>query len=85
MEAVQSESSRRHLVQIAAYYLWRQRGCPVGTPEVDWFRAEQELSEQAGSSATTPLIAMATTLGSALGSVAGHVASVGGLVHSQPE
>lgn len=26
-----------------AYVLWQQRGCPEGSSEEDWFRAEQEL------------------------------------------
>ena len=26
-----------------AYQHWLVRGCPVGSPEVDWFRAEREL------------------------------------------
>jgi len=26
-----------------AYFNWLDRGCPVGTPEEDWFRAETEL------------------------------------------
>lgn len=26
-----------------AHKCWRERGCPVGSPEVDWHRAEQEL------------------------------------------
>jgi len=26
-----------------AYQCWRERGCPHGTPEEDWHRAEQEL------------------------------------------
>jgi len=26
-----------------AYALWQQRGCPEGSSEEDWFRAEQEL------------------------------------------
>jgi hypothetical protein len=26
-----------------AYQYWQQRGCPTGTPEEDWFRAEQEI------------------------------------------
>jgi len=26
-----------------AYEFWHARGCPEGSPEVDWFRAEQEL------------------------------------------
>jgi Protein of unknown function (DUF2934) len=28
-----------------AYTLWCQRGCPEGSPEVDWFRAEQKFRE----------------------------------------
>ena len=27
-----------------AYQLWRERGCPLGSPEVDWEQAEQQLS-----------------------------------------
>jgi len=23
-----------------AYRLWQERGCPIGSPEEDWFRAE---------------------------------------------
>ena len=26
-----------------AYSLWQERGCPAGTPEEDWLRAEQLL------------------------------------------
>ena len=26
-----------------AYELWRERGCPIGSPDEDWFRAEQKL------------------------------------------
>ncbi len=26
-----------------AYQFWEERGCPVGSSEVDWWRAEQEL------------------------------------------
>ncbi len=26
-----------------AYEFWQDRGCPDGTPEEDWFRAEEEL------------------------------------------
>ena len=34
--------------EIAArsYELWRERGCPMGSPEVDWFHAEDELRER---------------------------------------
>lgn len=26
-----------------AYHFWTQRGCPIGSPEEDWYRAEDEL------------------------------------------
>jgi hypothetical protein len=33
--------SRHELVTKLAYELWEQRGRPVGSPNVDWFAAEQ--------------------------------------------
>jgi hypothetical protein len=30
-----------------AYQLWQARGCPEGSPEIDWFLAEQKLSQSA--------------------------------------
>ena len=30
-----------------AYRLWQERGCPMGSPEEDWFRAESELKHGA--------------------------------------
>lgn len=29
-----------------AYQLWNERGCPIGSPDEDWFRAEAELSNR---------------------------------------
>ena len=29
-----------------AYHLWMERGCPIGSPEDDWFRAEAELKNK---------------------------------------
>jgi len=39
-----------------AYSLWEERGCPIGSPEEDWHRAEQTLkprrsAESAGAGA----------------------------------
>jgi hypothetical protein len=31
-------------IEERAYQLWEQRGRPQGSPEVDWERAERELS-----------------------------------------
>jgi hypothetical protein len=30
-------------ISALAYEHWIQRGCPLGSSEVDWFRAEEEL------------------------------------------
>jgi hypothetical protein len=30
-------------IAILAYHCWQERGCPIGSPEEDWFRAEQSL------------------------------------------
>jgi len=32
-----------------AYSYWLARGCPEGSPEEDWLRAEQEVLQQHGS------------------------------------
>jgi len=37
-----------HIAELA-YTLWESRGCPIGTPEEDWFRAAQELAPADGS------------------------------------
>jgi hypothetical protein len=29
-----------------AYVLWQERGCPDGSPEDDWYRAEEQLQNQ---------------------------------------
>ena len=42
-------ASRPHHVAELAYTLWESRGCPIGSPEEDWFKAEQELASTAGS------------------------------------
>ena len=31
-------------IAVLAYQYWQERGCPIGSPEVDWFRAEQEIA-----------------------------------------
>ena len=65
-------------VQLTAYYLWEQRGRPIGSPEVDWFQAEEQLKEVGGvTAAKSPMVEVAEMVGSALGSVAGLVASLG--------
>lgn len=48
-----ASSPSRDEVAERAYHCWHQRGCPHGSPEIDWDRAEQELRDErsAGKSA----------------------------------
>ena len=34
-------------ISLRAYQLWQERGCPIGSPEEDWLRAEEEIRPQA--------------------------------------
>ena len=40
------DSPRHDEIEQVAYRLWQERGAPIGSPEVDWERAEQEVSER---------------------------------------
>jgi len=46
-EAIASEAESRIVstndVAALAYQLWQDRGCPMGSPEEDWYRAEEML------------------------------------------
>ncbi|HXJ94382.1 MAG TPA: DUF2934 domain-containing protein [Terriglobia bacterium] len=45
-----SPTSARHKeIALRAYGLWEQRGSPLGPPEEDWFRAEQEIRSERAS------------------------------------
>ena len=52
-------------IERRAYHLWEARGRPFGSPEVDWFEAERELSAVEPESV---LSKVAREVGSALGS-----------------
>jgi len=43
---VMPEPGNQGEMSALAYELWIQRGCPLGSPEVDWFRAEEELKRR---------------------------------------
>jgi hypothetical protein len=46
-------------IAVLAYRLWQDRGCPQGSPEADWFRAEELLRdglEMVGSPVREPLV-----------------------------
>jgi hypothetical protein len=38
--------SDRSDIAALAYQLWHDRGCPMGSPDEDWFRAEDELKSR---------------------------------------
>jgi len=33
-------------VEAMAYHLWLLRGCPIGSDQEDWYRAEAELKDK---------------------------------------
>ena len=39
-----AEPQNREQITALAYALWQSRGCPDGTPDEDWFRAEREIA-----------------------------------------
>lgn len=46
-----SNTLQQQAIANLAYELWQQRGCPVGSPEDDWNRAEQILGTTTTQSA----------------------------------
>jgi len=42
-EAEPAEASLREQIALLAYQIWRQRGCPEGSPDEDWLLAENTL------------------------------------------
>lgn len=36
-----NDGADHHTIAELAFSLWQERGCPYGSPEEDWFRAEQ--------------------------------------------
>ena len=58
-KTVGSQASRTDLnpdhdkVGKLAHELWQKRGCPVGSPQEDWFQAERALGSRKQSSDST--------------------------------
>lgn len=44
-------SPDREKIARLAYLYWLGRGCPIGSPEEDWSRAEQELKNEQAQTA----------------------------------
>jgi hypothetical protein len=49
--AVAGTACNHERVRELAYSYWQERGCPNGSPEEDWLRAEIRLSSRAVSAA----------------------------------
>jgi hypothetical protein len=47
--ANRTDSEIDSAIAALAYQLWMDRGCPIGSPEEDWLRAESELMPKASS------------------------------------
>ena len=48
LKEVTTVSASHEDIERRAFQLWQDRGCPVGSPEVDWEQAEGELSLSPG-------------------------------------
>ncbi len=73
------DTGRHQALELRAYSLWEQRGRPWGTPETDWFLAEEQLAAGRDSAAQeSPAVSAAKVVGAVLGSVAGAVSAVTG-------
>lgn len=44
------QAADREEIERRAYFFWQQRGCPEGSPEIDWLLAERETANQTASS-----------------------------------
>jgi hypothetical protein len=50
----QLSSAQHEQIEKLAYQLWEERGRPLGSPEDDWFRAEQEFIQSSDSPSRLP-------------------------------
>jgi len=44
-QSVPMEEPDTIVIESLAYQLWQARGCPEGSPEVDWRTAEEQLKD----------------------------------------
>lgn len=54
VQADSSDTLQQTAISARAYELWRERGCPSGSDQEDWFRAEQELKGRAAQPPKVP-------------------------------
>ena len=48
MSSVADTAAADENIAKLAYALWHYRGCPIGSPELDWIEAESQLRRPAG-------------------------------------
>jgi hypothetical protein len=72
LESVSAGSARSHAEAVAttdcnevevreqAYSCWQERGCPAGSPDEDWLRAERGLNGRAALSAEKNMAEVST-------------------------
>ena len=60
VQPVPSKNVDEKEIAVLAYQFWHERGCPIGSDQADWFRAERELAganrtdeEEVGNSIST--------------------------------
>jgi hypothetical protein len=47
MQRVQNSPQEERALR--AHRIWEERGCPIGSPQEDWFRAEEEIRSEQGA------------------------------------
>jgi hypothetical protein len=47
-----SQPPEREIAALA-YHLWTERGCPIGSPDDDWFQAAAELKNKVQAQTAT--------------------------------
>ena len=50
----QLSNAQHEQIEKLAYRLWEERGAPLGSPDDDWFRAEQEFIQRMDSPLQPP-------------------------------
>jgi len=46
-KTMNEQDTHQQRIERLAYQLWQERGSPLGSPEDDWFRAENEFRREA--------------------------------------
>jgi hypothetical protein len=60
--SVSTSVTRSHVdVAVLAYQLWEARGCPEGSPEIDWYEAERAILHLSEGTTTLTTITQAAS------------------------